>query len=151
MAYFDNEAWEAQIGSEGDVELSIVGILSFIFQFHVHQESSCVSFKNPQQTLCSSVTLMPAESTTRPNRTSTELTGRQRGKLNPKQFFFIFIIDVGNISVLFYMRQCVYLPSSHQVGRALQWQVWHAVVIFITTIPEGQLVQNKLLLVKRLK
>lgn len=33
----------------------------------------------------------------------------------------------------------VFLPSSHQVGHALQCQVWYTAIVLVTAIPEGQL------------
>lgn len=77
ITYLDYEAGETQVGSVGDVEAGVVGVLSFVLQSHIYHHPPPVSLYNTQGPLRPSFAVMAAESATRLHRLCTELTGRR--------------------------------------------------------------------------
>lgn len=55
-AYFDYEAWEAEVGGVGDIKSSAVGVLAFVLQPHIYHHPPPVSLYDPPQTLSPSFT-----------------------------------------------------------------------------------------------
>lgn len=80
IPYLDYEAGEAQVGSVGDVEAGVVGVLSFVLQSHIHHHPPPVSLYDAERPLRPSFAVMAAESAARLHRLCTELTGRQEEK-----------------------------------------------------------------------
>lgn len=56
IMYLDYEAGEAQVGCVGDVQASIVGVLSFVLQSDIHHHPPPVSLYYPQRSLVPSLT-----------------------------------------------------------------------------------------------
>lgn len=54
--YLNYEAREAEVWRVGDIEASIVGVLSFVLQPDVHHHPPPVSLYDPQRPLASSFT-----------------------------------------------------------------------------------------------
>ena len=139
--YLDYQTGEAKIVWVGDIEASIVGVLSFVLQPEVHHHPPPVSLQHPQRSLHLSFTEVSAESPTRLNRLRTELTGGREREGQSESQVQVYCFPSSRCvkySKSVSSSEC-HLRSSHQVSHALQCQVRDAAVILVTPIPEGQL------------
>lgn len=80
MRHLDHEAAEAQVGSVGDVESGVVGVLAFVLQPHVHHHPLPVALDDAQRARRPAATaaVLAAESAARLHGLSAELTARQK-------------------------------------------------------------------------
>lgn len=80
MRHLDHEAAEAQVGSVGDVESGVVGVLAFVLQPHVHHHPLPVALDDAQRArrLTAAAAVLAAESAARLHGLSAELTARQK-------------------------------------------------------------------------
>lgn len=138
MTHLDNEARKVQVGCVGDIEASIVGILSFVLQSNVHHHPPPVCLQHPQRSPHLTFTLSVAESTTGLHRMCTELSGRQWGR---QALYYLFTRSTRAnkvcLAVRSWARWWIYLLSSHQVSHTLQCEVGDAAVVLVTAVPEG--------------
>lgn len=80
MRHLDHEAAEAQVGSVGDVESGVVGVLAFVLQPHVHHHPLPVALDDAQRARrpAAAAAVLAAESAARLHGLSAELTARQK-------------------------------------------------------------------------
>lgn len=79
MRHLDHEAAEAQVGSVGDVESGVVGVLAFVLQPHVHHHPLPVALDDAQRARRpAAAAVLAAESAARLHGLSAELTARQK-------------------------------------------------------------------------
>lgn len=81
MRHLDHEAAEAQVGSVGDVESGVVGVLAFVLQPHVHHHPLPVALDDAQRArrpAAAAAAMLAAESAARLHGLSAELTARQK-------------------------------------------------------------------------